>query len=98
MKSDYILQILASSPALTISELVASLRFLEMDTKFSSLHCFRMSVYQSLIFLMREGYVIRSDADQRSEQSRYQITQDGLDHLQSMDNLELVKKLIERVM
>jgi DNA-binding PadR family transcriptional regulator len=97
MKSDYVLQILAGSPPLTITQLTTSLRFLGMETKFSSLHCFRMSIYQSLRFLMKEGLATRTEIDIDGEWSKYQITQKGLEFLQASDNLDVVKKLIERV-
>ena len=96
MKSNYILEILSTCPALTISQLATSLRFLGLETEFSSLHCFRMSIYQWLRFLIGEGYVRRTEAKLK-ERSKYQITQNGLDYLESSDNLEVVKKLIERV-
>jgi DNA-binding PadR family transcriptional regulator len=97
MKSDYILEILSTAPALTITQLATSLRFLDMDTKFSSLHCFRMSIYQSLRFLMKEDFATRTEIDMKDRPSKYQITQRGFEYLQSLDNLEVVKKVIERV-
>ena len=95
--SEYILEILSTARALTITQLVTSLRFLNMETKYSSVHCFRMSIYQSLRFLMKEGFVTRTEVDLKGEKSKYQITVKGLEYLQSKDNLELVKRLIERV-
>jgi hypothetical protein len=98
MKSDYILSILTTSPSLTITQITTSLCFLGIDSKFSSLHSLRMSVYQALRSLLKEGYVIRRNSDLRRTQHKYEITQAGLNYLQyCTDNLEVLKKLIERV-
>ena len=93
MKSGFVLEVLSSSPPVTISQLLMVLRFLDMNNEFSTLHVLRMSIYQCLIQLMREGYVKRTDSGMKRLQHKYQITQQGRDYLQSPNTYDIVKKL-----
>ena len=96
---DVILQILAGSKEMTISQLFNILKFLGISNHYKNQHSFTTNVQKVLNILLREGLVTKSGEGRtgRGIEHSYSITPKGLEYLQTQTDLEIAKTIQMRV-
>jgi hypothetical protein len=99
MIHERILYIISASPkALCIAEILPLLELVNLHKQYSNKYSMKINIYQTLNYLVRKGFISKvKDFETKHHPFRFVMTDSGLDYLSRDTNLEVVKRILERM-
>ena len=99
MIHEKILDILsASNKAMSIAEMLPLLHLVSLDMQYSNIYTMKICLYQTLDYLVRQRLVIKlKDYSTKRHPNKYCITDSGLDYVCRYTNLDVAKRILQKI-